>query len=28
VQLTVIVPRRLSGGYIPLQQYAVTVPVR
>jgi serine protease Do len=28
VQLTVIVPRRMSGGYIPFQQGIVTVPVR
>jgi len=28
VQLTIIVPRRLSGGYIPLQQGTVTIPVR
>jgi serine protease Do len=28
VQLTVIVPRRVSGGYIPFQQGTVAVPVR
>jgi S1-C subfamily serine protease len=28
VQLTIIIPRRVSGGYLPLQQGTVAVPVR